>query len=430
MSIEKFLKSFYFYKFEVLLQTAEELYLPKYKGSAFRGGFGNIFKKLSCPLKKINCQDCFILSSCPYANVFSNPSKLKNFNFIHENSNTPHPYILDFDFSIYENKIYYKKGEKIQFSLILVGEAFKYIPYIIYSFIELGNHGIGKNNSKFEVISIKNNNLEIYDYKSKRLLTDKIKKIGYKELINEIKDKNLSFYSEFFLDNVNSNSKDKNSNSKKNKNSDLLVTLNFITPTRIKFYGRYINFLNFKILITNLIRRQFLLNNLFCHTVVIDNSYNSNKISNNVRNNNKNSNLSDSGHNNINKHVGNNKKINNLNFLNSNNSNNIVEELEGKKSNFYNSCFYNLNQYLKDSEKISVFDSNLTWYDWERYSNKQKTAMKLGGFIGKIVFKGQIEHFKKYLYPLLLGEEIHVGKGTTFGLGKYKIEKFKFMEDK
>ena len=44
--------------------------------------------------------------------------------------------------------------------------------------------------------------------------------------------------------------------------------------------------------------------------------------------------------------------------------------------------------------------------------------MKMGGFIGSITFEGD---FKSYLPFLLLGEYIHVGKGTSFGLGKYKI---------
>ena len=45
--------------------------------------------------------------------------------------------------------------------------------------------------------------------------------------------------------------------------------------------------------------------------------------------------------------------------------------------------------------------------------------MKMGGFIGSITFEGDFEKFMPFL---LLGEFIHVGKGTSFGLGKYKIK--------
>lgn len=44
--------------------------------------------------------------------------------------------------------------------------------------------------------------------------------------------------------------------------------------------------------------------------------------------------------------------------------------------------------------------------------------MKFGGLVGEITYQGD---FKRYLPLLRLGEHIHVGKATTFGLGKYRI---------
>jgi len=42
-----------------------------------------------------------------------------------------------------------------------------------------------------------------------------------------------------------------------------------------------------------------------------------------------------------------------------------------------------------------------------------------GRFVGSITFEGDFEEFLPFL---MLGEYIHVGKGTSFGLGKYEIE--------
>jgi CRISPR/Cas system endoribonuclease Cas6 (RAMP superfamily) len=42
----------------------------------------------------------------------------------------------------------------------------------------------------------------------------------------------------------------------------------------------------------------------------------------------------------------------------------------------------------------------------------------MGGFVGKISFSGLLIPFWSYL---LLGEYVHVGKGSSFGLGKYEI---------
>lgn len=73
---------------------------------------------------------------------------------------------------------------------------------------------------------------------------------------------------------------------------------------------------------------------------------------------------------------------------------------------------------IENSKDIKVKKENLSWFDWERYSNRQETKMMMGGFMGSMSFEGDIEPF---LPVLLLGEHVHVGKGTSFGLGKYQI---------
>lgn len=78
---------------------------------------------------------------------------------------------------------------------------------------------------------------------------------------------------------------------------------------------------------------------------------------------------------------------------------------------------------IENAENIQCTDSKLRWYDWERYSARQDTRMKMGGVIGRAVFEGDLEEFM----PLIaLGEYVHVGKGTSFGLGKYAILEIKF----
>lgn len=78
---------------------------------------------------------------------------------------------------------------------------------------------------------------------------------------------------------------------------------------------------------------------------------------------------------------------------------------------------------IERSRQVRIQNEKLSWFDWERYSNRQETKMKMGGFIGSITFRGNLEQFLPYL---VLGEYIHVGKGTSFGLGKYRILNIEF----
>ncbi len=43
----------------------------------------------------------------------------------------------------------------------------------------------------------------------------------------------------------------------------------------------------------------------------------------------------------------------------------------------------------------------------------------MGGFVGEATFSGDISEFLPFLK---LGEYLHIGKGTVYGLGKYEIK--------
>lgn len=75
-------------------------------------------------------------------------------------------------------------------------------------------------------------------------------------------------------------------------------------------------------------------------------------------------------------------------------------------------------EFARDAEPVRTMSNKLRWMDWERYSNRQQTKMKFGGWVGEITYQGD---FQKYIPLLRFGEHIHVGKATTFGLGKYRV---------
>jgi len=69
---------------------------------------------------------------------------------------------------------------------------------------------------------------------------------------------------------------------------------------------------------------------------------------------------------------------------------------------------------------IEAAQVELRWHDWTRYSSRQDTLLKMGGLLGRVTLAGaDLEPFWPYLW---LGQWTHAGKGTSMGLGKYRIE--------
>jgi len=127
------------------------------------------------------------------------------------------------------------------------------------------------------------------------------------------------------------------------------ITIRFLTPTRIKYNGKFIDDLDFAILMRNLFRRLSWLAGIHC----------------------------------------------------------------GEKWDMDWKGIIS-----RAEEKVRTVDSDLRWHDWERYSNRQEKKLKMGGFMGNITFEGELDEFVPFLR---LGEYLHVGKGTVYGLGKYGV---------
>lgn len=320
-------------KFHLTIEAVSDLKLPYYKGSTFRGGFGNMFKKIVCALKRNECLDCILKSKCVYAYVFETPphenAKLFNMN---KYEKIPHPFVIEppeenNGLLINDAKIY-EPGSKLNFFLILIGNAIGYLPYFIYTFDELGKTGIGKGRGKYKLIEVK-----------------KLKKI---ELKHKTESETIYLSSNKILKKTEDDIIDIPENFIQTNKIES-ISLNFVTPLRIKFKRDLVVKPEFHIFTRNLLRRILLLYYFHCKN--------------------------------------------------------------DKPS-------WDHKEIIKHAETITIKNSNIKWYDWERYSSRQNIRMKLGGLIGNITYYGNIEPFT----PLLkAGEILHVGKGTSFGLGKYSI---------
>ncbi|KWT92183.1 CRISPR-associated protein Cas6 [Candidatus Magnetominusculus xianensis] len=76
------------------------------------------------------------------------------------------------------------------------------------------------------------------------------------------------------------------------------------------------------------------------------------------------------------------------------------------------------NEIIDKAKEVKIAENTSKWHDWERYSSRQGIRMKMGGLKDTITYRGKIEPF---LSIITAGEVLHIGKGTSFGLGKYVI---------
>jgi hypothetical protein len=68
----------------------------------------------------------------------------------------------------------------------------------------------------------------------------------------------------------------------------------------------------------------------------------------------------------------------------------------------------------------ALLDRDLRWYDWSRWSNRQRERLKIGGLLGWLDLDTRLlAPFWPYLW---LGQWLHLGNATSFGLGRYVLE--------
>ncbi len=143
----------------------EDVVFPPFLGSALRGGFGTIFKREVCIQKDKECERCILRERCPYLYIFETPIP-KDTEIMRKYTKAPHPFVIDF---LPHTDTAISKGEVLSFDLILIGKAIEYLPYFIYTFIRLGQKGLGKNRAKASLISVKDGEREIFDPHTKTL---------------------------------------------------------------------------------------------------------------------------------------------------------------------------------------------------------------------------------------------------------------------
>lgn len=214
-----------FAKFRFTLRVNSPMVLPPYKGAVFRGAFGNSFKRLVCIAPKADCSLCSLRENCLYVSIFeAHPPQdcLDAGKF----SQAPRPYVLNPPLTSRQS---FRPGEELAFELVLIGPAIKAFPYFLQIVMDMGRLGLGRRRGQYEVLSVDQ-------------IRDRTRSTVYRSgrsILN-------AFEPEEGPDNC-------------LEDELRSLTLNFLTPLRLKERGNLLTRLTFSLLFRSLAQRLTLL---------------------------------------------------------------------------------------------------------------------------------------------------------------------------
>jgi hypothetical protein len=136
--------------YRLALEPLETLYLPAFKGSVLRGGFGHVFKRLVCIQSKPCGDRCALGSACPYGYVFET-SPPKDSEVLSTHEAVPRPFVIE---PPPDRRREIPAGERLMFGLTLVGRCINYLPYFVAVFRELGDVGLGRSRGKYRLLAV------------------------------------------------------------------------------------------------------------------------------------------------------------------------------------------------------------------------------------------------------------------------------------
>lgn len=351
------------------LTAVEEAFLPSYKGSLLRGAFGHSLRRTVCVMgPQQPCPTCMLRQQCAYPRLFETLIEPEENvpRFLRGLPTAPRPYV----FEPFDERRLYRAGETLQFDLILLGQAIDLHPFAIFAVSQMSQQGLGFKRMPFQLEKVfwqnkrqtakskqqeADENLLLLSAQGEndhewRLLYD-----GATKRLLETPPSQLANF-DFPSISLNEN-RSQPANETTDEPSNHL-TVNFITPTRLKFKNDLTIDFTFRMFVFKMLRRVLELAHFHMPSAAID---------------------------------------------------------------------WEFHPLLVAADAVKVVQRDLRWLDWERRSNRQKTEMLMGGFVGEMVFDGDFAPFRELLQ---ICEVVHVGKGCVFGNGKIAINGEKQKENR
>ncbi len=139
-----------FIHLQVNIKAIDRINLPLNPGSAIRGFFGFMFKRIVCSDYQKECSKCLLNQNCAYSYIFETPVP-DNSEVMRKYEHIPKPFVL---FPPLTKGGIIQQNSETFLKLTIIGKAISYLPYFVYTLINLGDHGIGRKRAKFEIKDI------------------------------------------------------------------------------------------------------------------------------------------------------------------------------------------------------------------------------------------------------------------------------------
>lgn len=85
--------------------------------------------------------------------------------------------------------------------------------------------------------------------------------------------------------------------------------------------------------------------------------------------------------------------------------------------------WHKLSKKLADMANNLDYKKELSWWDYKRYSNRQKKKVFMGGFVGNFTILNPTSEVVSWLRA---AELIHIGKGAALGLGAISLDRLPY----
>ena len=292
------------------LSAIGSFFLPEYKGSVFRGGFGRFLRDLVCITRAPVCDGCSYLSTCAYSQVFETPVDPANATVLRKYPYAPHPFVLTPPLDKNER---ITAGSELVLDLVLFGRGAKYLPHFIQAFEAMGTEGGRRHFHLARITSALDPGITVYDG-AKRRLADKPPLWTLDAERAQVRR----------------------------------MHLHFLTPLRLRTNGKYNQAPDFVAVAHALLHRLHLVTTI---------------------------------------HGG------------------CPADREWMRLA------------MAQADHVACAASEFRLYDWSRKSVRQGRSVPMSGVVGRMVGEGDLTELAM---AFRVGEFLHIGSGTSMGLGKYR----------